>query len=79
MNAITSREEVPPWTQGLSQEDINSMHRMYKINLNKNIFTFIFHIFILNELCLYRTRCIITSWFNLGNKKIIRSSISIGC
>lgn len=27
MNAITSREEIPSWTQGLSQEDINSMHR----------------------------------------------------
>lgn len=27
MNAITTREEIPSWTQGLSQEDINSMHR----------------------------------------------------
>lgn len=27
MNSITSRDEVPSWTQGLSQEDINSMHR----------------------------------------------------
>lgn len=27
INSIGTREEVPSWTQGLSQEDINSMHR----------------------------------------------------
>ncbi|XP_031630066.1 protein lin-52 homolog isoform X2 [Contarinia nasturtii] len=28
LNSITSRDEVPSWTQGLSQEDINSMHQL---------------------------------------------------
>lgn len=27
LNSIASRDEIPSWTQGLSQEDINSMHR----------------------------------------------------
>ncbi|XP_055314745.1 protein lin-52 homolog isoform X2 [Sitodiplosis mosellana] len=28
LNSISNREEVPSWTQGLSQEDINSMHQL---------------------------------------------------
>lgn len=36
MNSISNREEsVPSWTKGLSQEDINTMHRMFAIDLLK--------------------------------------------
>lgn len=34
LNSIANREEVPSWTQGLSQEDINSMHRKHYLSID---------------------------------------------
>lgn len=48
LNSIANRDEVPSWTQGLSQEDINSMHR--NIFLKKN---FCFHYFFINHFLQY--------------------------
>lgn len=42
LNSIANRDEIPSWTQGLSQEDINSMHR----NIFKKKKNFCYHFFI---------------------------------
>lgn len=40
LNSIANREEVPSWTQGLSQEDINSMHRKTDFSFLSNVHVF---------------------------------------
>lgn len=55
LNSIASREEVPSWTHGLSQEDINSMHRK-----NKSIHGFHFKLI---------RKFIIANWFRIIRKK----------
>lgn len=89
INAIGTREELPSWTQGLSQEDINSMHRKHFFHHKSwfflpfwSFFHFGFHIIFecfLIALLNFRVGSLIAGGFDFWNQKTLRSSISIGC